>query len=139
MRNPTKWVFLLLILSVFTLLTGMGGMNGAPEGTVPETDEEVSARVVDRGGVSVDLTTFSMDGNIFLTGMQGRGDVTIFFRDVGKVTFSEPSGDLVPTEVVMKDGKKLRLDVRKRAVFYGKTEYGAYQVKARDIASIVFP
>jgi len=131
-------LFFLLLASLF-VLTGMGGGTGAPAGSIPEVDEDIAARLTDRSGFTVELSNFSMEGNLFLSGMQGRGDVTIFFKEIAKISFNNPVGEEIPADIVLKDGKKLRLEVRKRALFYGNTGYGAYQVKARELSNIEFP
>ena len=130
---------LVVALTAFALLSGMGGLGGQPEGTLPETDEEVAAQLVDRSGVTTALTRFSMDGKIFLEGRLGDGKLDVFFRDLREVTFGKVGGDEVPAELLLKSGSRLKVQVRKRAVFYGDTGHGTYRIPARDVARIAFP
>jgi hypothetical protein len=126
------------ILCSALLLTGMGGLGGGPEGTVPETSENIQARVYDRSGAVAELSQFSMDGQVFLTGKLGDGDVTVFFKDLRQIDFTQVTGEYIPAKLQLDSGKALDLKIRKRAVFYGSTGFGAYQIRARDIKRIEF-
>jgi hypothetical protein len=126
-----------LVLSAAALVMGMGGLGGVPEGTVPKTDENIKVRISDRSGVTTELNEFSMDGNVFLDGRLGDGKMDIFFRDLREVAFGQVSGDEVPVELLLKSGSRLQLKMRKRAVFYGNTGYGAYRITARDVNRII--
>jgi hypothetical protein len=134
-----RGVTALLALLTAAMLTGMGNLGGAPEGTVPNTEENIKAQLVDRSGVSNKLTRFSMDGNVFLAGRRGEGLMSVFFRDLQEVSFGTVSGDMVPADLQLKSGSRLQLKVNKSAVFYGDTGTGAYRISAHDVGRIVFP
>ena len=127
------------ILFTALVLTGMGELGGGPEGTVPETKENVTARVFDRSGAAVELSQFSMDGNVFVMGRLGDGEVTVFFKELRQVDFNQVTGEYIPAKLQLDSGNSLDLKIRKRAVFYGSTGFGAYQIRARDIKRIEFP
>jgi hypothetical protein len=59
--------------------------------------------------------------------------MNVFFRDLREVAFGQVSGDDVPVDLLLKSGSRLELKVRKRAVFYGSTAYGAYRIPARYV------
>lgn len=128
--------FLVLVASL--LLTGMGGFGGTPAGTVPQTEEDIRAVVFDRSGVSTELTRFSLDGNVFIEGGRGSGKVSVFFRELKSLRFGEAGTNEVDAELLLKSGESLQLKVRKRAVFYGATPYGAYHIAAYDVDRIEF-
>lgn len=128
----------LVVFAVLPLM-GMGELGGGPEGTVPETDEDIAARVFDRSGVMTELTRFSMDGQVYLAGQRGDGEVTVFFKDLRGVEFGKVVGETLDADLRLKSGETLRLGIKKRAVFYGSTGYGAYHIRARDIRRIEFP
>jgi len=117
----------------------MGELGGQPEGTIPETDVKISAKVIDREGVETSLEQFSMDGNTFLDTQRGSGQLTIPFQELASVSFGKVSGDRLSVEVRFKSGESMQLDVRKRALFYGSTGFGAFTIRARDLARIDFP
>ena len=118
---------------------GMGELGGQPEGTVPETDVQIEAKVIDRSGVETTLNQFSMDGKTFLDALRGSGQLTIPFQQLAALTFGKSSGEEVSVEAKLKSGSTMDLSIRKRALFYGSTGYGAFVIKARDVARIEFP
>lgn len=133
-----RLLMIVLALLAAAMLTGMGDLGGVPAGTVPKTDENIKTQIVDRSGVSTGLSSFSMDGQIFLDGRRGDGRMNVFFRDLREISFGKVSGEEVPVELLLKSGSRLQLTVRKRALFYGDTGYGAYRIPARDVSRIVF-
>lgn len=135
MRSLT--VILLALLTV-VLLTGMGDLGGVPAGTIPKTEENIKAQIVDRSGVMTEVQGFSMDGQVFLDGRRGDGQMSVFFRDLQEISFGKVRGEEVPVELLLKTGSRLQLDVRKRILFYGDTGFGAYRIPARDVSRIVF-
>ncbi len=136
MRGIVTAIFVLLTT---TVLLGMGNLGGTPEGAVPNTEENIKAKLVDRSGLTTDLTKFSMNGKVFLEGKRGEGKMTVFFRDIMEVSFGPVSGDTVPADMLLKTGSRLQLKVRKNDVFYGDTGTAAYRISAQDVSRIVFP
>ena len=127
-----------LALLTAILLLGMGNLGGTPEGTVPKTEENIRALLVDRSGVSNELIRFSMDGNVLLKGRRGEGQMSVFFRDLKEVSFGPVSGNYAPADLLLKSGKRVQLKVEKNAIFYGDTGSGAYHISAGDVSRIVF-
>jgi hypothetical protein len=130
---------IVLVLLSATMLMGMGNLGGAPEGTVPKTDENIKAQIVDRSGVSTELSQFSMAGEVFFEGRRGEGLMSVFFRDLKEISFGPVSGNDVPADLLLKSGSRLQLKVNKSALFYGDPGYGAYRIPAGDVNRIVFP
>ena len=128
-----------LILLAAAMLTGMGNLGGTPEGTVPKVEENVKARIVDRLGVSTEVSSFSMDGKVFLEGRRGEGRMNVLFHDLKEVSFGQVSGEDVAADLLLTSGNRHQLKVNKSAVFYGDTGYGAYHISAGDVSRIVFP
>jgi hypothetical protein len=131
---------LTVVLALLTavMLTGMGSLGGTPEGTVPKTEENVKAQIVDRSGVSTELGRFSMDGKVFLEGRRGEGRMNVLFRDLKEISFGPVSGEDVVADLLLESGSRHQIKVNKSAVFYGDTGYGAYRITASDISRIVF-
>jgi len=128
---------LLLVAALFCM--GMGELGAQPEGTVPETDVRIEAKIVDRSGVETSLNQFSMDGKTYLDALRGSGQLTIPFQQLATLTCGKVAGDEMAVQVKLKSGSVMDLAIRKRAVFYGSTGYGAFVIKARDVAKIDFP
>lgn len=134
-----KIVVLLTGLTLLLFCMGMGELGGQPEGTIPETDVRIEAKVVDRSGTETSLNQFSMDGKTYLDALRGSGQLTIPFQQLSSLSFGAASGDNLAVDVKLKSGSVMNLQVRKRAFFYGSTGYGAFVIKARDVARIEFP
>lgn len=127
-----------LSLLAVALLLGMGSIGVAPEGTIPKTEENIRAQLVDRAGVATELSRFSMDGKVFLDGRRGSGQMSVFFRDLKEVDFGPTSGDDTPSDLLLKSGKRIQLKVDRRAMFYGDTGAGTYRITAGNVSRIVF-
>lgn len=134
-----RGLMLLVVAVVALFCMGMGGLGGAPEGTVPETDVRIQASVKDRSGTAINLSQFSMDGKTYLDAWHGKGKLTIPFQHIATITFGEVKGDEVRVDARLKSGSVMSLAIRSRAQFYGSTGFGAFQIKARDVALIDFP
>jgi hypothetical protein len=128
----------MIMLCAALLLTGMGGIGGVPEGTIPEVKEDIGARLVDRSSTTTELTRISVDGNLFLEGLRGNGKVTIPLREVQRLEMTASAGENVTAQLQLRNQQKLTLTLRKRAVLYGDTGYGAYQILLRDVRMIEF-
>jgi len=129
----------ILVLLAAAMLTGMGNLGGTQEGTVPKTKENIKAQIVDRSGVSTDLTRFSQAGEVFIEGRRGDGHLSVLFRDLKEINFGPVSGNDVPADLLLKTGAHLHLKLNKGAIFYGDSGYGAYRIAAGDINRILFP
>lgn len=127
----------MLVLLTASVLMGMGNLGGTPEGQVPKTDENIKVQLIDRSGVSTELTKFSMNGKVFLEGKRGEGEMSVFFHDLKEVSFNPVSGDTVPAELLLKSGSRIQLKIPKGAVFHGDTGVGAYRISAHDVSRIV--
>ena len=128
-----------LLLVTLVICTGMGSVGGYPEGTIPETDVRIQATVIDRSETQSNLNQFSMDGKTHISAWRGKGQMTVPFEHIETITFGVVKGATVEAEVKLKSCTVLDLSVRSRAQFYGSTGFGAFKVKARDIARISFP
>jgi hypothetical protein len=131
-------ISLAMAFGAFLLLTGMGGLGGVPEGTIPEVKEDIGARLVDRSGTATELTRVSVDGNLFLEGMRGNGKVSIPLQEVMRLEVTAVAGETVAARLLLRNENTLNLSLRKRAVLYGDTGYGAYQIQLRDVQGIEF-
>jgi len=137
--DMNRGLTLILVLIIAIFCTGMGGLGGQPEGTIPETDVNIQVEVKDRDGVTTSLEKFSMAGKIALDAWRGQGKLTIPFQNINTITFGDNKGDAVMVDVKLKTGETMTLQVRSRAQFYGSTGFGAFQIKSKDLALIDFP
>lgn len=126
-----------MLLLVAALLSGMGGGGGQPAGKTPETSEDIKAQLVDRQGVAIDLSQFSMNGNVSITGDIGSGDLSLPLSRISHIQFGEVVGEKVPVILRLKSTEKVELSLRKRAIFYGNMGVGAYRIRADEVREIV--
>jgi hypothetical protein len=129
---------IVLMCSVALLLLGMGGIGGVPEGTIPEVKENIGVRLIDRSATATELTRVSVDGNLFLEGLRGNGKVTIPLQEIDRLEVTAVAGETVAARLQLRNQEGLNLTLRKRAVLYGDTGYGAYQILLRDVQTIEF-
>lgn len=134
-----RFAWLLLMVLAVLFCTGMGELGGQPEGTIPETDVRIEAKVVDRAGTETALNQFSMNGKTYLDAQRGSGQLTIPFQQLSTLVCGKVSGEEMAVQAKLKSGTVLDLTIRKRASFYGSTGYGVYVIRARDVARIEFP
>ena len=95
-----------MVMLTAAMLTGMGGLGGTPEGTVPKTEESIKAQLIDRSGVSTELSRFSRDGKVSLEGRRGEGAVSVSFHDLKEISFGPVSGDQAPADLLLKSGNR---------------------------------
>ncbi|MBI2963984.1 MAG: hypothetical protein HYY35_09540 [Deltaproteobacteria bacterium] len=114
-------------------LVGMGALGGSGS-AVPERN--YAGTFVDRDGTRVEARWIHCGGELALSGQLGRGDVRVSFDDVKTVEFGgDPAKSLVAT-VTLRKGDRVELKIRSSLAFSGRTELGAYQIRARDLQSL---
>jgi hypothetical protein len=135
-----KYIAPAIILFCLSFLMGMGELGGgpAPIDKIPAPEKNYSAGVVDRTGVQTNLQSFSLEGKIFLAGKYGSASVSIPFEKIGEIQFQGVEGNEMGLNVILRDQKTVQVKVDKRAKFYGKTEFGTYQIETKDLKSIRF-
>ncbi len=128
-----------LILCSFLFLMGMGDLGSSvPVEKIPAPEKNFNVQVTDSEGVQTSLSEFSMEGKIFLEGKRGSGVVAIPFDKISQIQFRVQEGNDLPAEIMLKDRKSAELKVDKRSKFYGKADFGTYQIEAKDLRSINF-
>jgi hypothetical protein len=135
-----KYIAPVIIFGCFFFLLGMGELGGGPTpiDKIPAPEKNYSAGVIDRVGVQTTLQSFSFEGKIFLAGNYGSASVTIPFEKIAEIQFEGPEGNEMGVKVILRDQKTIQVKVDKRAKFFGKTEFGTYQVEGKDLKSIRF-
>jgi len=127
------------LLSSFLLLMGMGEMGGsAPADKIPSPEKNFTVKVTDREGIQTSLSQFSQEGKVFLAGKRGSGTVTVPFEKISQIQFQTAEGNEIPVKLTLRTREGLDLKVDKRSKFYGKTEFGTFQIDAKDLKTINF-
>jgi len=134
-----KYLAPCLIFSSLIFLLGMGELGGtAPTDKIPVPDKNFTARVVDSQGIETTLSKFSYEGKVFLVGNRGSATVTIPFEKISQLQFQGLEGSEALAKVSLRDQKSIEIKVAKRAKFYGKAEFGTFQIEIKDLRSINF-
>jgi hypothetical protein len=132
-RLPQR-ISLLLIASA-PLLLGLGSTGGRD---VIHPAVDFQATLVDKDGVSVEVNRLNVSGDTQLEGDMGRGSLRIAFDNIAGVDFSADSHDYSQATVHLKNGESVNIRVRNSLMFYGQTNVGIYQIRARNLRSITF-
>lgn len=128
------WIMPLLFFWV--LLVGMGKAPG-PEVPMPEID--FKATVKDDQDIATKVSHASWDGNIYFTGMRGKGSVTISFEKVKKVTaMGSGSGNKSDFQITLKNGDVVAVTFDNDSKFLGSTNFGSYRILAKNIKELTF-
>jgi len=126
------------VLISFWFLLGMGGLGGSPVEKIPEPSKKFTVVVVDRQGVKTTLGQFSHEGKVFIAGKRGSAEVASPFEIISQVQFKGEEGNDILAEIRMRDSKLVEIRLDKRSKFYGKAEFGTFQIEAKDLLSINF-
>ena len=72
--------------------------------------------------------------------MAKRGDatVTIPFEKISRVEIKGPVGNEVVALVSLLNQEKVEVKVDKNLKFYGKADFGTFQIESKDLTSISF-
>ncbi len=128
-----------VLLASFLFLMGMGDFgSSAPPGKVPAPEKNFKVRIVDRDGVQTSLSQFSQEGKVFFAGKRGEALVTIPFEKISQVQFEPVEGSDVRAKVSIRDAEGVEIRLDKRGKFYGKADFGTFQIEAKDVKSVTF-
>jgi hypothetical protein len=134
-----KYVGPVIIFSSLLFLMGMGGLGGpGPVEKIPVPAKNFNARVIDHQGVQTSLSQVSFEGNVFLVGKRGDAIVTIPFEKISQVEIKGPGGNEVLAVAILRNQEKVEVKVDKNLKFYGKADFGTFQIETKDLKSISF-
>jgi hypothetical protein len=120
-------------------IMGMGEMGGAvPADKTPTPEKNFAVRVTDREGIQTSLNQFSQDGKVSLAGKRGSATVSIPFEKISQVQIQSVEGNDVQVKISLRTQESLDIKIEKRAKFYGKADFGSFQVEVKDLKSVNF-
>jgi hypothetical protein len=125
------WKVGLVLLSL--PLLGMGALSGG-QSTTPERNYQ--GTFVDRDGTRVDARWINAGGELALSGDLGRGHLRVSFDNVKTIEFSGEGRDALVARVNLRKGEHVDLKIRSSLTFYGQTDLGLYNVRARDLKTV---
>ncbi len=131
-----KRLWILPALVVWIFLTGMG----KPPGTeVPVPEMDFKATVIDDQDIATKISRASWNGQIFFSGMRGKGSITISFEKVKKVkAIKSGSGNKSDFQVILKNGAVVAVSFNNDDTLLGITNFGTYSILAKNIKEIIF-
>lgn len=125
-----------VLLSAPVWATGIMGAD-APS-RIPVPAKVFSATFEDVGGTALDARRVTMNGEVFVYGRYGAGQVTIPFEKIAEVRISKAEDPLKRTATVsLVDGSEpVRVVVDDDTAWYGRTRFGNYKIEVRDIRAV---
>ena len=122
--------------SADALANGFGGSD-SPPARIPVPAHDYRAIVEDASGTRVECTQITYDGEVFLYGNYGEGQVTVPFDKVtiARIEPSDTEGKKIAF-VTMKDGTTVRFVIDGDTLAYGKTAFGTYSIAIERVRSI---
>lgn len=124
------------LLFFWVLLVAMAKPPG-PE--VPTPDIDFKATVRDDQDVATKVSHASWEGNVFFTGVRGKGLVTISFEKVKKLSsMNSSNGNRSDFQVTLKNGDVVAVSLESDERLLGTTSFGTYRIAAKNIKEIVF-
>lgn len=137
-RRIMRHAALLLVLAGLPWLMAMGGDSGGPT-RIPELNQDFRAVLVDQQGVTTQLTSFAINGSGFVLAKLGKAQVAIPLEKVKSLELSNPQDKHMDCRVVLADGKVVQVKVEAAISATGKTSYGNFRIKLREVSKITLP
>jgi hypothetical protein len=120
------------------LCLGMAGLGEREVITkIPKPDRFFNVEVVDAEDVSFLLREFSMDGLTLLPVTVGKARISVDFAKISHARLYL-QGEHVLASVQFKDGTSRDFQLDPELSFFGLTDWGKLNLKARDIRRITF-
>ncbi len=129
----------MVVLISILFIMGMGEMGGAvPPDKIPTPEKNFAVRVTDREGVQTSLNQFSLEGKVYLAGKRGSATVSIPFEKISQLQIQSVEGNDVQAKVSLRTRESVDIKMEKKAKFYGKADFGSFQVEVKDLKAVNF-
>ncbi|MBI5524304.1 MAG: hypothetical protein HY910_16890 [Desulfarculus sp.] len=128
---------LALLICLCPLLLAMGLSDGAGPTRIPEPQADYRVLLVDQQGTRVELSQFAIDGQSFVLGTVGQGQVAVPFEKVQALEFLNQDGQL-KAKVTLKQGEPVSMTVTAALKATGKTGYGNFRIPLGEVSRVEF-
>lgn len=128
---------LVFVLSLFVLLTAMGGKGGGFE-RAPRVDKNFTVVVTDASGNKITGEKFSWEGRIRFSGYLGLAEVNLPFDRIKELTVGEKKEKKVRVTAHLVDGSETVVDVDADSRCYGEAGFGSFMLTMDEIKAISF-
>jgi hypothetical protein len=125
------------ILLLCPLLMAMGLSDGSGPTRIPEPQADYKVVLVDQQGIRVELSQFAIDGQSFVLGTVGQGQVAIPFEKVQTLELVNQQGQL-QAKVTLKQGDPVSMTVTAAIKATGKTSYGNFRIPLGEVGRVEF-
>lgn len=125
------------VLSLFVLLTAMGGKGGGFE-RAPRVDKNFTVVVTDASGNKITGEKFSWEGRIRFSGYLGLAEVNLPFDRIKELTVGEKKEKKVRVTAHLVDGSETVVDVDADSRCYGEAGFGSFMLTMDEIKAISF-
>lgn len=129
-------LYAVFILSVFILLTAMGGSGGFER--APRVEKNYAVVVTDTSGNKIEGEKFSWEGRVHFAGYLGMAQVTMPFEKVKELTVGEKRERKVKVTARLTDGTETSFDVDAKTRCFGEAGFGSFMLLMDEIRSITF-
>ena len=129
-------LYAVFILSVFILLTAMGGSGGFER--APRVEKNYAVVVTDTSGNKIEGEKFSWEGRVHFAGYLGMAQVTMPFEKVKELTVGEKRERKVKVTARLTDGTETSFDVDAKTRCFGEAGFGSFMLLMEEIRSITF-
>ncbi len=135
MARNIRIMVLAALLLCLPLLMAMGTGSSDVPTRIPEPKANYLVTLTDQGGTTVDLSHFSIEGVVFLSGEMGRGELAVPLDQVKDVQIRRKDGEL-KAEVTLADGKNVTVTLKGSLKATGKTSFGNYRIGLDEVSRI---
>lgn len=126
-----------LLTLLCPLLLAMGLSDGAGPTRIPEPQADFRVLLVDQQGTRVELSQFAIDGQSFVLGTVGQGQVAVPFEKVQALELNNQGGQL-KARVTLKQGEPVSMNVTADLKATGKTDYGNFRIPLGEVSRVEF-
>lgn len=128
---------LLMLTALLPLCLAMGGSDSGPT-SIPEPSKVYKVIMVDQQGMTSELDNFAIGGGVFVFGELGKGQVAIAFDKIKSLELVTVDKQTMAATVNLRQGKAIKLNVKAATAATGKTSYGNFRIKLREVSAIRF-
>lgn len=93
---------------------------------------------MDQQGTRVELTQFTIDGQSFIVGGVGQGQVAVPFDKAQSLELASQDGQLKAKVTLKQGGEPVQLVVTSTLKATGKTSYGNFRIPLGEVSRVEF-
>jgi hypothetical protein len=127
----------IFMLSLFLLLTAMGGKGGGFE-RAPRVDKNFPVTVTDISGNKINGEKFSWEGRVHFAGSLGLASINIPFERIKEITVGEKREKKVQVTAKLSDGGETVFEIEADSRCFGEAPFGSFMLTMDEIRSVAF-